>query len=84
MIGNLKFHATIFALTCVGFLTMTGNASAISAELARKCTALTAKAFPPRVVGNPASGSVKGGGREERAYYRKCVATEGKVDEQTK
>jgi hypothetical protein len=84
MVGNFKLRVTIIALACVGFLTMPDNASAISAELARKCSALTAKAFPPRVVGNPASGSAKGSGREERAYYRKCVANEGKVDKQTK
>ena len=59
---------------------MNDNAFAISLELARKCNALTAQAFPPRVIGNPAAGSTKGSGREERAYYRKCVANEDKMD----
>jgi len=84
MFANLKLKMALIALACVGFLTMTNNASGISAELAKKCTALTAKAFPPRIVGNPASGSAKGGGKDERAYYRKCVANDGKVDEQPK
>src|SRR5271169_4625674 len=34
------------------------------AELARKCDALTAKAFPPIEPGNPAAGSTKGSGLE--------------------
>jgi len=31
-------------------------------EVAKKCDALTAKAFPPRAIGNPAAGSAKGTG----------------------
>jgi hypothetical protein len=81
---NLKLRVTIIGLACFGFLTMADNASAISVELAIKCDALTAKAFPPREIGNPASGSAKGSGRDERAYYRKCVANKGKVDELAK
>src|SRR5277367_3589100 len=41
------------------------------AELARKCDALTAKAFPPIEPGNPAAGSTKGSGSEAQAYFRK-------------
>ena len=59
---------------------MAETAFAVSVEVAKKCDALTAEAFPPRVVGNPAAGSAKGSGREERAYYRKCVANKGKMD----
>jgi len=84
MVDNLKLRVMVIVPACVGFLMMTDSASAITVELARKCDALTAKAFPPRVIGNPASGSAKGSGREERAYYRKCVANKGKVDEQAK
>lgn len=36
------------------------SALAITAEVAKKCSALTAKAYPPRVVGNPAGGSKMG------------------------
>jgi hypothetical protein len=50
------------------------------AELARKCDALTAKAFPPREPGNPAAGSPKGSGLEAQSYFRKCVANDGRVD----
>jgi hypothetical protein len=59
----------------------TSGASAVTAELARKCSALMAKAYPPRQAGNPAAGSAKGNGTEARAYYQKCVANNGKVDD---
>lgn len=84
MFANLKRQAIPVALFCIGVLLMADSASAISVELARKCTALTAKAFPPRVIGNPASGSAKGSGRDERAYYRKCLQNKGNMDEQSK
>ena len=83
MPAGLIFRALFFALVCIG-APMSDRAFAISVELARKCNALTAKAFPPRVVGNPAAGSTKGTGQDERAYYRKCVANEGKMDPPTK
>jgi hypothetical protein len=60
---------------------MTNGASAITVELAKKCQALTNKAFPPRVIGNPAAGSAKGSGKDERAYFSKCVKNDGKVDD---
>jgi hypothetical protein len=50
------------------------------AELARKCDALTAKAFPPIEPGNPAAGSTKGSGSEAQAYFRKCITNDGRVD----
>ena len=60
---------------------LVSGASAITAEVAKKCQALTAKAFPLRVVGNPASGSKKGSGRDEQAYFNKCIQNGGKVDD---
>jgi len=53
------------------------------AELARKCDALTAKAFPPVEPGNPAAGSTKGSGLEAQSYFRKCIANDGRVDNST-
>jgi len=55
-------------------------ASAITAELAKKCEALVSTAFPPRQIGNPAAGSAKGNSKAQRDYYRKCVANDGKMD----
>jgi len=84
MFANLKFKIALIALAGIAVVPMADSASAISVELAKKCGALTAKAFPPREIGNPASGSAKGTGRDERAYYRKCVANKAKMDEQAK
>jgi len=68
-----------------GFLYVSGvifpvPVSAVTAELARTCRALTAKQFPPRQPANPAAGSAKGSGRDQLTYYEKCVASQGKVD----
>ena len=84
MSAELNIRAVFIALVCIGVAPVNDAAFAISVELARKCNALTAKAFPPRVVGNPAAGSAKGTGQDERAYYRKCVVNEGKMDAPTK
>jgi hypothetical protein len=66
-------------LTTVG--PMATRVSAVTAEVAKKCEVLTAKAFPPRVVGNPAAGSAKGSAQDQRAYFKKCVDNGGKVDD---
>ena len=79
MFSNLKFLGALVGLVCIAVASMTDSAAAVSVEIAKKCNALTAKAFPPREAGNPAAGSAKGTGQAERAYYRKCVANGGKV-----
>lgn len=62
------------------FVAAPNRASAVTAEVAKACRALTAKEFPPREVGNPASGSTKGSGPVQTAYFNKCVANGGKMD----
>ncbi|WFU39473.1 hypothetical protein QA640_34705 [Bradyrhizobium sp. CB82] len=57
------------------------TASAVTAEVARACDAAVAKAFPPRQIGNPAAGSTKGTGKQQRDYFNKCVENNGKVDD---
>ena len=59
------------------------TSTASPAELARKCDALTGKAFPPLEPGNPAAGSTKGSGLEAQAYFRKCMANDGRIDKST-
>jgi len=81
MFANLKFGSTLVALTCIAGGSMTNSVSAVTAEVAKKCEALTAKAYPPRVVGNPGAGSAKGTGQSERDYFNKCVANGGKMDD---
>jgi hypothetical protein len=57
----------------------THDASAVTAEVAKKCAALTARIYPPRVPGNPAAGSTRGSGLAEQDYFRRCVANGGNV-----
>jgi hypothetical protein len=78
MSTNVKFWSAIVGLIWIAV--WTDRALAITIEVAKKCDALTAKAFPPRVVGNPAAGSTQGTGKERRDYYTKCVANESKTD----
>jgi hypothetical protein len=80
MFASLKFGA--FAASIILSLGITPNrGSALTVEVARKCEALTAKAFPPREPGNPAAGSTKGSGRSQHEYFNKCVANGGKMDD---
>lgn len=57
------------------------SAFAVTAEVAKKCQSLSAKAFPPRVPGNPAAGLMHGTGRDASEYFRKCVENGGNVEE---
>ena len=84
MFANLKWIGIVAGLAFIAAAPMTNSAGAIDVEVARKCNALTAKAFPPRVVGNPAAGSAKGTGADQRAYYKKCVEKDGKVPDPAK
>ena len=56
-------------------------ASAISVDVAKKCEALLDKQFPPRQIGNPASGSAKGSAKDRHDYFQKCVTNGGKMDD---
>lgn len=80
MFANAKLSYVPVVLVCAAaFFSMAESASAITFELARKCDALTAKAFPPREIGNPAAGSAKGTGGSEQEYFRKCLARGGQM-----
>ena len=78
---NLKVGSALILLVCIALGPVRRDAAALTVEVARKCNALTAQAYPPRQVGNPASGSSKGSGQAQRDYYRKCVANNGNVDD---
>jgi hypothetical protein len=77
--AKLKFASAIAGLICISIASMTNNASAVTAEVAKKCSAITAKAFPPRVIGNPAAGSANGTPQEQRDYFKRCVANGGNI-----
>jgi hypothetical protein len=81
MCSNLAFGATRVALVCIVVTLVTDGASAVTVEVAKKCDALIAKAFPPRQIGNPAAGSDKGAGNVQRDYFKKCVANGGNMDD---
>ncbi len=83
MIGRVRFGYVLLALISMALGSIPDSAQAITAEVARKCNALTAKQFPPREPGNPAAGSAKGSGRDQNAFFNKCVANGGKVDDTT-
>ena len=77
----LKFImiATVAVVWAGGFTT--GPSAAVTAEVARKCQALKQRAFPPREIGNPAAGSEKGTGAQQAAFFKKCVANGGEIDD---
>ncbi|WP_247968895.1 hypothetical protein [Bradyrhizobium sp. 195] len=77
-VKNLR---TLVGLAAALTLAVPATASAITVEVARACEAAVAKAFPPRQIGNPAAGSAKGTAKDQREYFKKCVANNGKVDE---
>lgn len=80
MVANWKSPLMLLAVTCLAVGALPGHASALTADLARKCSALTARQFPPREPGNPAAGSAKGSGRAQHDYFNRCVANNGNVD----
>jgi hypothetical protein len=80
MFANLKSRSLLAVLVGIGVGPMTVSASAVTAEVAKKCDALTMKAFPPRVPGNPAAGTAKGTPRSVGSYFTKCVANGGNMD----
>jgi hypothetical protein len=77
--GQLKHRTTLVALIILSHALSAQTASAITAEIARKCGDLADKAYPPRVPGNPAAGHLNGTPREVQDYFNKCVANGGKV-----
>ena len=81
MFARAKFGSALVGLVCIAIGCMNEAASAVTAEVAKKCAALTAKAYPPRVAGNPAAGLAKGTAQSERDYFNKCVANKGNMDD---
>ena len=55
---------------------ITSPASALTADVAKKCRELMVKAYPPLPAG-----SSRGNAQKEREYFRACVAQDGKIDE---
>src|ERR1700730_4207775 len=81
MFTHAKFKSAFVGLVCIAVGCMNGRASAVTGEVARKCAGLTAKAYLPRVPGNPAAGLAKGTVQSKRDYFNKCVANGGNMDD---
>jgi hypothetical protein len=75
-----KFRGILFALLVSAAALPPKGASAITAEVAKKCNVLLEKQFPPRQAGNPAAGSSKGSAQDQRAFFQKCVDNGGNMD----
>lgn len=79
--SDLKSKAAIaVALLLAAAGLVPAGATAITAEVAKKCDALVAREFPPREPGNPAAGIAKGTAQSERDYFNRCVANGGTVN----
>ncbi|GLR91074.1 hypothetical protein GCM10007857_77900 [Bradyrhizobium iriomotense] len=81
MLVRLRPEIVALGLIALLLLSAANPGRAVTAEVARKCSALMTKQFPPREPGNPAAGSAKGTGRDQQAFFNKCVANGGKVDD---
>lgn len=82
MFASLRFWCALVAAIFIAIGSMTHNASAVTVDVAKKCNALVAKAYPPRVIGNPAAGS-EGTAQSRRDYFNKCVANDGNAEDRT-
>jgi hypothetical protein len=80
MHANWNFKSAAVVTVFMATALMSTGAKAIDVEVARKCNALLAKEFPPRQAGNPAAGSAKGSGLDQRNYFKKCVDKGGNID----
>jgi hypothetical protein len=83
VVAKPRLALAFAGLICIALASPPQGASAVTAEMAKRCSALTAKVFPPRVIGNPGAGSAKGNGWAEQAYFKKCVASGGKIGDDT-
>lgn len=75
-----KQGVALIVLIWLAFPIITPSAFAVTAEVAKKCQLLSAKAFPPRVPGNPAAGLTHGTARDASQYFKKCLENGGNVE----
>ena len=82
MFVKAKFWSGLVALICIVRWVDDKQCISHNSRGGKEVSALTAKAYPPRVIGNPAAGSTKGTGQAQRDYFNKCVANGGNMDDQ--
>jgi hypothetical protein len=78
--STLEVDLDAMALLVAAAVLAPTAASAISADVAKRCNNLIASQFPPREPGNPAAGSANGTAQSQRTYFSKCVANGGNMD----
>ena len=71
-----KNFSTLIVLALTAYLPMVRPASAISADLAKKCRLMAIKAHPTPTPGSKPTGAEKA----QRDYFRECVAKDGKME----
>lgn len=76
MAKSAKSFRTLIVLAITAYLPMVQLASAISAELAKKCQAMANKAHPTPKAGTKATGVEKA----QRDYFSECIAKGGKME----
>ena len=82
MSAKFKLRIALLGSTFVAGVLPVPSAFAITAEVAKNCSALAAKAYPLRYPGNPAGGRLNGTGADFQKYFGQCVANGGKMPEQ--
>ena len=65
----------LITATVLVFVSTGKPASAITAELAKKCRAMAFKEHPP-----VRAGSKPGAAKAQQEYFRACIAKDGKMD----
>jgi hypothetical protein len=78
--ANSRRRWPLLAVVAICVLALPSRpASAITAELAKKCRALAIKAHPPQPAGTKT-----GAEQAQRDYYRDCIAKSGNMQEQNR
>ncbi len=80
MVAPPKAAALFGALVCFVLASAT-SASAVTAEVAKKCSAEAAKNFPAKNTGNPASRSGDVDGLSQRSFFQKCISNESQEND---
>lgn len=71
-----KSLSMLIVITLTAYLPTAHPASAITAELAKKCRAMAIKAHPTQMAGTKPTGVEKA----QRDYFTECVAKGGKME----
>jgi hypothetical protein len=79
MFAKMICGAALAALISLADLGVATSATAVPADLARKCSALANRAYPLRSSHNPASGRTHGSAQAIRHFFNRCVANGGEM-----